>query len=321
MIPIRNKGIATHLIEFHASDGIKLSGLLYLPKQKTSTVVISLHGTGGGSVFYATDRTNTMGAAFAERGVAFLPFNNRGAGLIQPHKQRIGNKTKRVYYGSGLELIKDAVLDIDGAVAYARSLGYTRIFLAGASTGANKICVYHASSIGLRPRAKSPRNRVTGYILLGGGDDTGLLYTDLGKRKFYKLLDEVKKKVKAGHGDEVVPFTTGVPKYMTWQALYDMANPDGLYNCFPFREAMRGEPKSRKPLFHLLKKITKPSLVLYGSEDEYCYGDVPRVVELLKDAVRGKKHFTFMVLQGADHSYHKKEKQLTRMMHAWMHRV
>lgn len=263
-------------------------------------------------MFYATNRTNTMGAAFAKRGVAFLPFNNRGAGLIQPHKQRVGDKTKKVYYGSGLEELNDAVPDIDGAVAFARTLGYTRIFLAGGSTGANKICVYHA---------KRPRNHVTGYILLGGGDDTGLLYRDLGKRKFFKLLNESKKKVKAGHGDDVIPFTSGVPKYMTWQALYDMANPDGLYNCFPFREAMRGEPKSRKPLFHLFKKITKPSLVLYGSEDEYCYGDVPRVVELLKDAVRGKKHFTFTVLQGADHGYHKKEKQLVRVMHAWLQRV
>jgi pimeloyl-ACP methyl ester carboxylesterase len=56
-----------------------------------------------------------------------------------------------------------------------RRRGYRDITLIGHSTGANKIAVYDHYK---------PRNSIKRYVLLGGGDDTGILYEHLGPRRF-----------------------------------------------------------------------------------------------------------------------------------------
>ena len=91
------------------------------------------------------------------------------------------------------EKIKDCVLDIDGAVKFLQKLGYKEFYLAGSSTGANKICVYNHYK---------PKNIFKKYILICGGDDTGIYYSALGNKKFFKILNESKAKIKKGLGKE-----------------------------------------------------------------------------------------------------------------------
>ncbi|MBI2040431.1 hypothetical protein HYT18_05170 [Candidatus Microgenomates bacterium] len=58
----------------------------------------------------------------------------------------------------------------------------------------DKICVYHYYK---------PNNKISKYVLLGGGDDTGIYYSELGKEKFYKLLEESKDKIRKRKGEEI----------------------------------------------------------------------------------------------------------------------
>ena len=286
------------LVRFDASDGVPLAGLLYEPKRRTTRAAIFLHGTGGSSVFESR-RTNLLAEQFMRAGVAWFPFNNRGAHLMR----RIG----RGFGGMAYEKIRDCVHDIDGALRELRRRGYRDITLIGHSTGANKVAVYDHYK---------PRNRVKRYVLLAGGDDTGLLYDQLGRRRFFAALEKARAMIHERRGDELVPPSIhALP--LSWRSFYDMANPNGDYNVFPFLEVMQDIRLSRKPHFHHLRGIRKPTLVLYGENDDYCYGDVARCVAILSVVVG--KNFEIGVMKDADHGFGGREAELADVILRWCH--
>lgn len=269
----------TELVRFEATDHTRLAGVLFTPKRRTRRVVVWLHGTGGASVF-ETKRTNVLGAELAARGFAYFAFNNRGAHIIT----RAG--------GMAHERIRDCVFDIDGALRELRLRGFDDVTLAGHSTGANKVAVYD------RYR---PRNRVKRYVLLAGGDDTGLLHAQLGPRRFAAALEKARAMIRAKRGDEFVPKSTS-PMLLTWRAFYDMANPSGDYNIFPFAGIGR---------FRHIPKIRKPALYIYGNRDEYI-DDVPAAMATLA------KHIgplgEIVVLPDADHGFSDREGELAELL-------
>jgi pimeloyl-ACP methyl ester carboxylesterase len=286
------------LVRFEATDGLALAGLLYQPSRKSDRAVIFLHGTGGSSVF-ESKRTNVLAAEFTRAGFAYFPFNNRGA-----HVMRRGGDGM---IGCAYERIRDCVFDIDGAVRELRRRGYRDITLVGHSTGANKIAVYDHYK---------PRNFIKRYVLLGGGDDTGLLYQELGARRFQSALKKAREMIRARRGDELVP--PSIHKLpMSWRAFYDMANPDGDYNVFPILETDRGLRLSRKPRFRYLHALRKPSLFLYGEHDEYCIDGASTAVAVLANALGPKPDVEIGILSGADHGFSGKEPQLAKVILQW----
>ena len=271
------------LVRFEATDGAMLSGLLYEPRRRTKSIVVWLHGTGGASVFDSR-RTNALAAEFLERGLAYFPFNNRGAHVVR----RVGGGLG----GSAHELIKDCVHDIDGALRELRRRGYTDVTLAGHSTGANKVAVYDHYK---------PRNRVRRYVLLAGGDDTGLLHEQLGGRRVAALMAKARLMVKAGRADELAP-----KQLLSWRAFLDMADPRGDYNVFPFAGVGR---------FRFLRAIRKPSLYVYGQRDEYI-ADIDAAMSMLSKNVAANGEI--VVLSEADHGFGGREAELAELMTAWI---
>lgn len=287
------------LVKFEATDGLALAGPLYEPRRASTRAVIFLHGTGGSSVF-ESGRTNPLASVFTRNGVAYFPFNNRGAHVMR----RAGD----AMVGCAYERIRDCVFDIDGAVRELRRRGYRDLTLIGHSTGANKIAVYDFY------KERVPVKR---YVLLAGGDDTGLLYIHLGPRRFRAALEKARAMIKARRGAELVPpELSSLP--MSWTSFHDMANPDGDYNVFPFLEVMRNVRLGRKPRFRHLRGIRKPTLVLYGENDEYCYNDVPRCVSILADAVDPKPNFELAILKDAGHGFGGFEEELGGLVLRWM---
>lgn len=270
------------LVRFEATDHLRLAGLLYTPLRRTRRAVVWLHGTGGASVF-DSKRTNVLGAELAARGVAYFAFNNRGAHIVT----RAG--------GMAYERIRDCVFDIDGALRELRRRGFDDLTLAGHSTGANKVAVYDHYK---------PRNRVKRYVLLAGGDDTGLLHAQLGARRFEAALKQAHGMIRARRGDELVPKALS-PMMLSWSAFYDMANPRGDYNVFPFAGVGR---------FRHLPAIRKPSLFVYGRRDEYI-PDVDTAMARLRANV-GRKS-TIVVLPDADHGFSDREGELAELMARW----
>lgn len=297
------------LPHFLTTDNLRLPGLLYEPEKRTNSVAIFLHGNGSSSVFYKPEM-NLWGKELTEKGIAFFPFNNRGAHFIKSLKQESEDDEERVLGGTYFEMIKDCVQDIDGAIQYLQKLGYETFYLIGHSTGANKIVVYDFYQ---------KNNHVTKYILLAGGDDTGLNYEMLGKERFHQALERAKQEIEKGNGLGQVPQSV-FPEPFSWQSLYDILNPDGDYNIFPFNEYMHGIKLSTKPLFHQFAQINKPTLVVYGDQDEYCYENANGCRDALKKH-NNSSLVTYKLVTQANHGFDGKEKELGEMMVDWIQNV
>jgi pimeloyl-ACP methyl ester carboxylesterase len=288
------KSPGCHLVRFETEDSIDLAGLLYEPRRKTGRAVIFLHGTGGSSVF-SSRRTNALAEVFLDRRIAFFPFNNRGAHLVM--KPGLGG-------GSSHERLRECIYDVDAAVGVLRRAGYRDITIAGHSTGANKIAVYDHYK---------KRKTIRRYVFLAGGDDTGMLYEQLGARRFRSTLERARK---LRSSREVAPRSLS-PFLMSWRALHDMINPDGDYNIFPFLEASGRVRLSRRPLFRHLKRVEKPSLFVYGENDQYI-DDVSEAVKLLTQGVGPKTNFEFVIMKDADHGFGRHETELGTLIADWI---
>jgi predicted alpha/beta-hydrolase family hydrolase len=284
-------------VKFDATDGVALSGLLYEPKRPTTRAAIFIHGASGS---FESKRTNKLAEIFTRAGIAYFPFNNRGSYVVRRAGEGMG--------GSAHERIRDSIFDLDGALAELRRRGYRDVTLIGHSTGANKIAVYDSY------KERVPAKR---YVLLAGGDDTGLLYAQLGPRRFTAALTKAREMIKARRGSELVPSALS-PLPMSWTAFLDMANPDGDYNVFPYLDAMRNLRLSRKPRFRHVRGIRKPTLILYGENDEYCYGDVPRCVSIIDEALGPKPNMELAIMKDADHGFGGKEEELGMVLVEWM---
>ncbi|MBV9476566.1 MAG: alpha/beta fold hydrolase [Acidobacteria bacterium] len=291
-------------MRFEATDGVELAALLFEPKRATTRAAIFLHGTGGSSVF-ESKRTNVLARELLDAGIAYFPFNNRGALVIR--RLRNAKKKKSLAGGAAHERIRECVFDIDGAIRELRRRGYRDITLIGHSTGANKIAVYDHYK---------PRNPIKRYVLLGGGDDTGMLYAPLGPRRFANALEKARAMIRARRGEEFVPRALS-PMLLSWQSFHDMANPDGDYNVFPFLEAMQNVRLGHKPRFRYLRGIRKPALVLYGEHDEYAYGDVVRCVAILADITSAQPNVELGIIADADHGFGGKEAELADAIVNW----
>lgn len=298
----------TSLVHFLSTDRLQLPGLLYEPTNKSDRAMIYLHGNGSSSIFYSED-TNILGRTLTKAGIAFLPFNNRGAHYIKTLKQmNENNEEERLLYGTSYELIKDCIKDIDGAIAFLQSKGYRTLYIMGESTGANKIVVYNFYK---------KKNPIKKHLLLSGGDDTGLYYDELGAKKYHLAFEKARAAVAAGHGMKLVPQYI-MPEPYSYQSLFDILNPDGDYNTFPFNEYFNNLHLSKKPLFSEYATLNKPTLVIYGSNDEYCYGDVPRCVDALKQHTTHPELVTFKVIDAADHGFSGKEQELANTIISWL---
>ncbi len=283
---------AGQLIGFEASDGVALSGILYTPRRSSGDVIVFLHGNGDSSVFRSS-RTNALADGLTRQGVAFFPFDNRGAGLLRWLKRRNDGETEYLTGGMTHEIIHDCVYDIEGAIRFVRSLGYRRVHLAGHSSGANKIVLYHS----LRPR-----NRISSYALLAPGDDTGLYYRELGPRRFARALDRCKAEIEKGNGDRPAP-SGWSPFPISYRSLYDTLNPDGDYNIFPFMEELEDIRLSQKSPFVEFSRIRKRTLIAYGSEDEFCVAGARQCADVLMRKFGAPSKLETVIIEGADHGF------------------
>ncbi len=307
---MKNHPTEPKFVTIESTDGLQLPGVLYEPHHATDAAVIYLHGNGSSSVFYSMDRTEGVAEKFSDAGYAYLAFNNRGAQLI--HRLRKGKDgKKKVMGGTAYERIRDCIKDIDGAVKFLQARRYKKIYLFGVSTGANKICVYHYYK---------KNNPLSGYLIVSGGDDAGIYYQMLGRKRYLELLKKARQKIRQGKGEELMPPHLVNNTVYSYQGFYDIANPDGDYNNFPYNEYFKKLKLSTKPLFRHFASIDKPSLIVYGSRDEYAWPDMHRVIEALQAQAKHPEVMEFVLIKGADHGYTGKTGELNRALTSWLKR-
>lgn len=304
----------TH-IQITATDNVVLPALLFEPEfnggcdeisesNRNCDAVILLHGNGHASPFYSWEKTNTYANGITKSGRAFVALNNRGAHYMHKLKKLIQDDTGKqssagahreedTMGGTAYELIADCIHDIDGIIDELRTRGYTRFYLMGESTGANKICVYN-----FYKESSTRENPCSGYVLVNGGDDSGIYYTMLGEERFWRVLREAQRQVKTGNGLGLAP-PDDIGYMLSWQSIADMFSPDGDYNTFPYVDYFEKRNLATKELFREFSSISIPNLVIYGEHDEYTYGRVPEIMPLLKD--KGNTNTQCITIPDGDH--------------------
>ncbi len=291
-------------VEFPTKDGLTLPGLLFEAGKKDK-VVIYLHGNGSSSVFYDVADGMDLPNELAKKGVSLLKFNNRGAHIIKKLNVKKGDSVERLKFGCAYEIIKECVEDIDGAIEFLKKEGYTEFYLQGNSTGANKICVYNHYK---------RDNPIKKYILVSGGDDLGIYYSILGESDFNKHLKESEDMIIRGHGDDLIKELLPAEVF-AYKGFFDIANPDGDYNCFPFMEEVKGIKLSTKPLFGYFSEIKKKSLVVYGELDEFAMGSGEKAEAILQ---KYNNDLDYKIVKEADHQFSGKRADLAKVIADWI---
>lgn len=280
------------------ADGLSLPALLYGGSSKNNAdrakgLLIFVHGAGSSSIIRHPVLNQALSDELATVDTDVLLFNNRGAGYITKFDTISG---KSYLGGMAYEKIADSVRDIDAALAWAYSEGYKNVYLAGHSTGANKL-VYWAAT-----RTTVP-SQVKALLLIGGGDDISLQQSRYSK----DILPIVQKCTHKAAQSELLQKSL-VPHSMfpgshpiSWQSLHELITPGSDYDIFPF-----GRPQGSKS-FARFSHIRIPQvLVVYGSED---FGTIIKPEAAVK-MLQGVLPVHGTVIAGADHSFTGMEREL-----------
>lgn len=275
-------------VRFLASDGFRLSGLLFGKGKTAKTCMIYLHGMGGSMI-------NGISLAFAKNAgseCAFFSFSNRGHDLVSSLWRFSGGKRKRLIAGLAFEKFEDSMQDIGGAMDALQKLGFRRFILCGHSTGCQKAIYY---------QYKKSDKRVVGIALLAPADDYNLNKKDYG-RNYSAMLSKCKEMIRKGKGNEVVDRKLG----FSAQRL----------------DSILDQRRAEARIFDYNGKLSEfasvktPILAVFGSEEEHKLMPVKRYLEIL-DVRSSSIRFRSCEMPGADHSFFSREEELAAYVNKW----
>lgn len=287
----------TLLIDFLATDGVKLQGLLFEPEKGNETIVIHIHGMAGS--FYENSFIPIMASRYTESGLAFLTFNNRGHDYLCDLVKTTMGKTESVMGGAAYEVIEESLFDIEGAINYAKKIGYKKIILQGHSSGANKI-VYSMS--------QKPLD-VMGVALISPCDDLGLHIDDVGDKR-NELIKYAESKVNSGNPETLMPENTFFNYWLSAKTYCSCFKDGSAFDTFPYRD-------SNNP-FLMFNSIDVPIFVSFGTDGEFLLQEPKEVFSLLKQKKSTKANLSFHIISGASHSYTGKEHELVSELLTWI---
>jgi len=278
------------LVRITTKDGLELQGLLFEPQLKTKKAIIHIHGWVGN--FYENKFIDFIAEECVRNGIAFLTFNNRGAGIVTEFK----HGTEYIKIGGSLERFDDCILDISAAVGFMKKGGYRNIILEGHSGSCQKITYYQ-----LRTKDET----IKGLVELAPVDDAAVSRKLLGGR-YAEAMETARKMVKEGKENEPVP---------EWMAFYPLLSAKTFLTV--------ADPKSSSGrIFNYagklneLRSISCSMLAVFGTKDDYQEKPEEKL-RMLKAVV---KNCSTYLVEGAGHGFAGHEKELAKAVVAWAKR-
>jgi len=279
------------LARVRAQDGVWLSGLYVEPRRRARrAAIIWLHGLG--SVFTSGQPLiQEMSVRLGRHGIGYFKFNTRGHDVVA----RDGGKL----LGAAFEHFGDSVKDIRAMVAFARKAGYSKIVLAGHSTGANKALHYVA---------KTGDRRVTGLVLAGPVSDVAAEMKRLGNpelRRRVRLAERIAKRDQ----DALVPREFGFWSARRYLSLYRSGETEDV---FPYYR--------RDARWTALSRVRIPLAVIIGSRDEYLDRRAQELIDAFRQHAVGTRSFAGIIIPGARHGFQDHEGALAGTIVHWVRR-
>lgn len=278
-------------INFLATDGVELQGLLYNCESKTEKIILSVHGMSSNCF---KKREDIIAKAANENEIDYFCFNNRGSELVRYITKTRNEKREKSLAGTTYEDVLEGYEDITGAIIKIKELGYKEIYLQGHSLGSTKIVyTYHE----LKGEEETDLlNSIKGIILLSLVDIPGALRVYLGEN-FERYLRLAEEKEQEGKQFEIMPKEAFIhPVCVKTFLRYARDNKEIDF-------AKYGEDKEMTTL----NQIEVPLFMRWGNDNEMIAQKAEELVANMSNLISNpQKDIDF--IDGANHSYTEKEK-------------
>lgn len=282
------------LHNFLASDKLILTGFLY-NQNKRDRAILYLHGMG--STMLGGPLQAMCSAAISSKAALFT-FNNRGAGTLTRFKRINGKKTESVNTGTACERFEDCIYDIEGAIRFLKSKGYSQIILVGHSTGCQKAAYY---------QSLKKDKRVKAIILLAPCDDMGVAKREWGKQ-YNWLISFCKKRTKQGKGDIPLVDDARTESFSPKRILSAMSIQGREANIFNYDKPIK-----------IINKLKLPILAILGKKEQYAVIPPSKMLSMIAKEFRNT--LSSAVLIPGNHNFIGGEKELENAIVNWLKKI
>ncbi len=279
-------------VRLKATDDIEMPGVLSSPENGSDTIVLHVHGMNGN--FYENRFLDVLAQTYVDKGIAFLAFNNRGKDYVC----ELLKGDEYVIVGGSKERFVDCLKALDGAVAWAKSCGYSKIILEGHSYGCNKVLYYYN---------QRKDSAVIKIVLLAPCDIPAEPKKFMAADDYAKTKAEAERLVQEGKEDDLIAFSVMADGQVAAGTFYHDFLPGGENDFLRYGDGIDG-------VSEVLRSIDVPVLVIYGDKDEPVLTQPMDVVNgYLKNNIRDCK---IEVIPGASHTYRQKNAELGEVIRA-----
>lgn len=284
-----------NIINFLATDNVELNGILYKSENtKNKKVILSVHGMTSNCF---KKRDEIIAKYATSSGIDYFCFNNRGSEIVK-YIVRKGNSRKELG-GTAYEDVLGGYYDICGAILKLVELGYKDIFLQGHSLGCTKI-VYTYNR--LKKEQRNILEYIKGVILLSLVNIPNTIKVFLGDN-YNKYLSLAEEKVREGKELELMPKESFIhPVSVKTFLRYARDNQE-----IDFADETKDSKLSK------INNIDVPLFMRWGNINELILENAKTYSEKINNIIKNdKKDISY--IDGADHGYHNKEKELAEQI-------
>lgn len=288
----------TKIINFNATDGIILDGIINKCENDTDKILIQIHGMTSNCF---KKREKIISNKVSNLNIDTLCFNNRGSEIIKYCKKETGEK---ILQGTAYENIEDSYFDILGAIRYVVELGYKSIYLQGHSLGSTKIVYVYNRLL----EENNPYLRyIKSIILLSLVDIPDMLKTFTPK-EFIDLANNMEMENKL---EELMPFECSIHpfsvrtylKYIKYYENIDFARySDENYD------------------YEKINNIKVPLFMRWGNNKELIKQNANDLINILKNKLLNNQ-LNINYIDGANHSYNGNEELLAKEIYDFLAKI
>lgn len=286
------------LEEIITQDNLIHQGIFAEPEKKGKKALLWVHGLTG--KFYGdVPLMNMLAGGCVSSGLGFASFNTRGHDMIanistvDAHDSS-GNGHKTI--GAGYEKFEECIFDIEAAVAFLVRQGFSKVIIAGHSSGANKAAYYAAKN-------QSDRS-VAGVVLAGPMSDR--LATQQDKEAYEKNITMLTMLRDEGKGDTLLTKAGWFP--MTADRAWSLIAPNTPEDVFNYGDSVR--------VLSVVSGIRVPLLVIFSGSDEHADRPVADIKKTF-DANITNPQYRSMIIPDTTHGYEGKEKEFVSEVVTW----
>lgn len=286
------------LINFMATDGVNLEGILYKASSNISEkIILSVHGMTSNCF---KKRDIEIAKKANEKGIDYFAFNNRGSEIVKYIEKETEGQPAKELAGTAYEDVLEGYEDIVGAIIKLKELGYKNIYLQGHSLGCTKI-VYTYNELINNDETEILEN-IKGVTLLSLVDIPMALKVYL-RDNFKQYLDYAEKLEHENKIYEMMPRESFIHPISVKSFLrYARDNKDIDF-------ANYGKDNELEKL----NNIQVPLFMRWGNDNEMIIQQADELSTMVNNIITNEnKNIDY--IDGANHSYTGKEKELAEQI-------